>query len=68
MILDLAIGGEQAVEANETGIDTAALPATMEIEYVRVYECRSALNMSHCETPVIPEEQISQLASVRNNR
>ncbi|KXF82814.1 glycoside hydrolase family 16 protein [Enterovibrio coralii] len=39
MILNLAIGGSWASNANEGGIDPDIFPQTMEVDYVRVYEC-----------------------------
>ncbi|NGN99872.1 glycoside hydrolase family 16 protein [Grimontia sp. S25] len=39
MILNLAIGGSWASNANEGGIDPSIFPQTMEVDYVRVYEC-----------------------------
>lgn len=39
MLLNLAVGGSWAANVNEGGIDESAFPQTMEVDYVRVYEC-----------------------------
>ncbi|BFM20209.1 glycoside hydrolase family 16 protein [Gilvimarinus japonicus] len=39
MLLNLAVGGNWAGNVNETGIDESVFPQTMEVDYVRVYEC-----------------------------
>ncbi|QPG07176.1 family 16 glycosylhydrolase [Salinimonas marina] len=39
MILNLAVGGSWAANTNAKGIDEQAFPQTMEVDYVRVYEC-----------------------------
>lgn len=68
LILNLAIGGKWAEGANEMGVKAPASPAKMEIDYVRVYECRSALDMTHCDnlTPTI--ELGSRMASLSSYR
>ncbi len=39
LLLNLAVGGSWAANTNEGGIDESAFPQTMEVDYVRVYEC-----------------------------
>jgi beta-glucanase (GH16 family) len=39
MILNLAIGGRWPESVNDTGVDKSGFPKTMEVDYVRVYEC-----------------------------
>ncbi|MBC3765418.1 glycoside hydrolase family 16 protein [Neptunicella marina] len=39
MLLNLAVGGAWAGNVNETGIDESVFPQTMQVDYVRVYEC-----------------------------
>ncbi|PMN70045.1 glycoside hydrolase family 16 protein [Enterovibrio norvegicus] len=51
MILNLAIGGSWASNANEGGIDDSIFPQTMEVDYVRVYECaKDPVNGKGCAT------------------
>ncbi|ATX76511.1 glycoside hydrolase family 16 protein [Reinekea forsetii] len=40
LILNLAVGGAWAGAVNQTGIDAAAFPQTLAVDYVRVYQCR----------------------------
>lgn len=39
LLLNLAVGGSWAGNTNATGIDESVFPQTLEIDYVRVYEC-----------------------------
>jgi len=39
LLLNVAVGGAWASNVNEKGIDSSVFPQTMEIDYVRVYEC-----------------------------
>ncbi|WP_416307546.1 di-heme oxidoredictase family protein [Neptunicella sp. SCSIO 80796] len=39
MLLNLAVGGAWAGNVNEGGIDESVFPQTMQVDYVRVYEC-----------------------------
>lgn len=39
LLLNLAVGGAWAGAVNDTGIDEAAFPQEMIVDYVRVYEC-----------------------------
>lgn len=39
LILNLAVGGAWAGNVNETGIDESVFPQTLEVDYVRVYQC-----------------------------
>ena len=39
LLLNLAVGGNWAANTNETGIDESVFPQTMEVDFVRVYEC-----------------------------
>ena len=39
LLLNLAVGGAWAGSVNNTGIDESVFPQTLEIDYVRVYEC-----------------------------
>ncbi|WP_299570435.1 glycoside hydrolase family 16 protein [uncultured Shewanella sp.] len=39
MILNLAVGGTWAANVNNTGVDESVFPQTLEVDYVRVYEC-----------------------------
>ncbi|WP_028024033.1 glycoside hydrolase family 16 protein [Enterovibrio calviensis] len=51
MILNLAIGGSWASNANEGGIDDSIFPQTMEVDFVRVYECsKDAVTGKGCST------------------
>ena len=42
LLLNVAVGGSWAASANNTGIDETVFPQTMEIDYVRVYECSAS--------------------------
>ena len=39
LLLNLAVGGSWAANANDSGIDSSAFPQTMQVDYVRVYRC-----------------------------
>ncbi|GIU46396.1 glycoside hydrolase family 16 protein [Shewanella colwelliana] len=39
LILNLAVGGAWAGNVNDTGIDGSVFPQTMQVDFVRVYEC-----------------------------
>lgn len=39
LLINLAVGGDWAGQVNETGIDEAAFPQTLLVDYVRVYQC-----------------------------
>ncbi len=39
MLLNLAVGGNWAANANNGGIDSSVFPQTLAIDYVRVYRC-----------------------------
>ncbi len=39
LLLNLAVGGAWAGSVNNTGIDETVFPQTMQIDYVRVYQC-----------------------------
>ncbi|WP_369434636.1 glycoside hydrolase family 16 protein [Psychromonas sp. MME1] len=39
MLLNLAVGGNWAANANDGGIDSSVFPQTLAIDYVRVYRC-----------------------------
>jgi beta-glucanase (GH16 family) len=39
LLLNLAVGGAWAGTVNNTGIDESVFPQTLQIDYVRVYEC-----------------------------
>lgn len=39
LLLNLAVGGGWAGNTNDKGIDDSALPQTLVVDYVRVYEC-----------------------------
>lgn len=39
MLLNVAVGGNWAANANDGGIDKSAFPQTMAVDYVRVYRC-----------------------------
>ena len=41
MILNLAIGGTWPESENDKGVDPSGFPKTLEIDYVRVYQCAS---------------------------
>ena len=50
LLLNLAIGGAWAANVNEKGIDESVFPQSLEIDYVRVYECSlSPLTGAGCE-------------------
>jgi beta-glucanase (GH16 family) len=42
LLLNLAVGGAWAGSVNNTGIDETVFPQTMQIDYVRVYECSAS--------------------------
>ncbi|WP_076539797.1 glycoside hydrolase family 16 protein [Shewanella sp. UCD-KL21] len=42
MILNFAVGGTWAGNVNNSGVDESVFPQTMEVDYVRVYECSVA--------------------------
>ncbi len=46
MLLNLAIGGKWPEEHNEKGVDKKGFPKSMEVDYVRVYQCRSDPELS----------------------
>jgi hypothetical protein len=51
LIMNLAVGGNWATNANEQGIDESVFPQKLLIDYVRVYECSiSPINGKGCET------------------
>ncbi|WP_208764147.1 glycoside hydrolase family 16 protein [Shewanella aestuarii] len=51
MILNFAVGGAWAGQVNNTGIDETVFPQTMQVDYVRVYECAlSPSTGAGCET------------------
>ncbi|NQZ83738.1 MAG: glycoside hydrolase family 16 protein [Colwellia sp.] len=51
LILNFAVGGAWAGNVNEKGIDESVFPQTMEVDYVRVYECSvSPITGAGCET------------------
>ncbi|MDO6762788.1 glycoside hydrolase family 16 protein [Agarivorans sp. 1_MG-2023] len=39
LVLDLAVGGPWAENANDTGVDNKVFPQALAIDYVRVYQC-----------------------------
>lgn len=39
MLLNLAVGGSWAANANNKGIDESVFPQTLAVDYVRVYQC-----------------------------
>ncbi|ACE84208.1 glycoside hydrolase family 16 protein [Cellvibrio japonicus] len=39
LLLNLAVGGNWAANTNNLGIDESVFPQTLQIDYVRVYEC-----------------------------
>lgn len=39
LLLNLAVGGSWAANANNTGIDNRVFPQTLSIDYVRIYQC-----------------------------
>ncbi len=44
LLLNFAVGGDWAANVNEKGIDKSVFPQSLEIDYVRVYECSVAPN------------------------
>jgi len=51
LILNFAVGGNWAGNVNEKGIDESVFPQSLEIDYVRVYECSvSPSTGAGCET------------------
>ena len=39
LIMNLAVGGNWPAKVNETGIDESVFPQTLQIDFVRVYQC-----------------------------
>ncbi len=39
LLLNVAVGGNWAANANQGGIDKSAFPQSMQVDYVRVYQC-----------------------------
>ncbi|GAA0370730.1 hypothetical protein GCM10009092_38800 [Bowmanella denitrificans] len=51
LLLNLAVGGAWAGNVNEKGIDPNVFPQTMQVDYVRVYECAvNPTTGAGCET------------------
>jgi len=51
LIINLAVGGAWASNANEKGIDESVFPQTLQVDYVRVYQCSGDANTgAGCET------------------
>ena len=51
MLLNLAVGGAWAGSVNSKGVDDTIFPQTMQVDYVRVYECKaSATTGKGCAT------------------
>ncbi len=51
LLLNFAVGGAWAESVNDKGIDESVFPQSLEIDYVRVYECSiSPLTGAGCET------------------
>ncbi|RYF37587.1 MAG: glycoside hydrolase family 16 protein, partial [Chitinophagaceae bacterium] len=51
LLLNLAVGGSWAGNTNNTGINASVFPQTMQVDYVRVYECTvSPLTGQGCAT------------------
>jgi beta-glucanase (GH16 family) len=51
LILNLAVGGSWAGTVNDTGVNEAAFPQTMKVDYVRVYQCSQDAVTGHgCAT------------------
>lgn len=42
LLINLAVGGNWPANVNETGIDESAFPQTLQVDYVRVYECSAS--------------------------
>ena len=42
MLINLAVGGNWAANVNETGIDESVFPQTLQVDYVRIYECSAS--------------------------
>lgn len=42
MLLNLAVGGSWAANVNNKGIDDTIFPQTMQVDYVKVYECSAS--------------------------
>lgn len=51
LLIDVMLGGYKAEAANETGVDASIKRSRLFIDYVRVYECRSAVDDNLCESP-----------------
>jgi len=51
LLLNFAVGGNWSANVNDKGIDESVFPQSLEIDYVRVYECSiSPLIGAGCET------------------
>ncbi len=51
LILNLAVGGAWASGANNTGIDESIFPQTLQVDFVRVYQCKLSGKIgAGCET------------------
>lgn len=51
LLLNFAVGGNWAASVNDKGIDESVFPQSLEVDYVRVYECSvSPLTGAGCET------------------
>lgn len=51
LIMNLAVGGDWAANVNDMGIDEAAFPQEMVVDYVRVYQCTHDADMGRgCAT------------------
>ena len=51
LIMNLAVGGNWAGAVNDGGVDESVFPQTLEIDYVRVYQCDvDAVTGAGCET------------------
>ncbi|QJR82933.1 family 16 glycosylhydrolase [Alteromonas pelagimontana] len=67
LLLNVAVGGAWAGNTNETGIDDTVFPQTMEVDYVRVYECSvnpstgegcASINPDATQVPGVPTPEI----------
>jgi len=51
LILNLAVGGAWASKVNNKGIDESIFPQALQVDFVRVYQCKQSLNSGKgCET------------------
>jgi hypothetical protein len=51
LLLNFAVGGNWPATVNDKGIDDSVFPQSLEIDYVRVYECSvSPSTGAGCET------------------